>query len=98
MRFPVAATRIRADLCRVRLHLASAKMGGAAARPVDLDDLGRVAGSYRPRRTHAGGSVALGANQSADTFRHCPKCGADHFAMAEPPPCRAGTGGQAGQD
>jgi hypothetical protein len=25
---------------------------------------------------------ASGANQSADTFRHCPKCGADHFTQS----------------
>jgi hypothetical protein len=49
--FSVATARIRTDLLRVRLRLASAKMGGAAARPVDLDDLGRVAEKYRPRRT-----------------------------------------------
>jgi DNA-directed RNA polymerase subunit M/transcription elongation factor TFIIS len=24
---------------------------------------------------------ASAANQSADTFRHCPKCGADHFTQ-----------------
>lgn len=52
MRFPWQP-RIRADLRRVRLHLASAKMGGAAARWIGLDDLGRVAGNHRPRRTRA---------------------------------------------
>jgi DNA-directed RNA polymerase subunit M/transcription elongation factor TFIIS len=24
---------------------------------------------------------ASGANQSADTFKHCPRCGADHFTQ-----------------
>jgi hypothetical protein len=24
---------------------------------------------------------ASGATQSADTFRHCPKCGVDHFTQ-----------------
>jgi hypothetical protein len=57
--FSVAATRIRTDLLRVRLRLASTKMGGAAARPVDLDDLGRVAEKYRPRRTDTEDSVGL---------------------------------------
>jgi hypothetical protein len=42
----VAAAGIRADLRRVRLYLAGAKVGGAAARPVGLDDLGRIADSY----------------------------------------------------
>jgi len=45
---------------RVRLHLASAKVGGAAACPVDFDDLGRVAGGHRPRRTLARDRVGLG--------------------------------------
>jgi hypothetical protein len=56
----VAAAGIRADLRRVRLDLAGAKVGGAAARPVGFDDLAHVAGSHRPRRTHTEGSVSLG--------------------------------------
>jgi len=44
-------------------------MGGAAARPVDLDDLRRVAGSYRPRRTDTEGSVSLGGESVG---RHLP--------------------------
>jgi drug/metabolite transporter (DMT)-like permease len=51
----LAAAGVRADLRRVRPQLASAEVGGAAARPVDLDDVGRVADQYRPRRTLAGG-------------------------------------------
>ena len=38
--------RSHVDLLRVRLHLASAKVGGAAARLVGLDDLGRVADNH----------------------------------------------------
>jgi len=53
----------------MRLHLASAKMGGATARPVDLDDLRRVPGSYRPRRTDTEGSVGLGGESVG---RHLP--------------------------
>jgi len=44
-------------------------MGGAAARPVDLNDLGSVAGKHRPRRTDTEGSVGLGGESVG---RHLP--------------------------
>jgi hypothetical protein len=77
----VAAAGIRADLRRVRLHLASAKMGGQRrVRSISMI-------SVASRRNIDGGELtreiqsASAANQSADIFRHCPKCGVDQFTQ-----------------
>ena len=74
----VAAAGIRADLRRVRLHQASATMGGAAARPsISMISVVSRTNIDRGELTRKVQS-ASGATQSADTFRHCPKCGVDH--------------------
>jgi hypothetical protein len=78
----VAARGVREDLCRVRIHLASPQIGSAAAIPVDLRAQRRVGGTMIDRAELRNEIQSIEAqNQPVETFRHCPKCGADHFTQ-----------------
>ena len=80
---PVAAEGIHEDLRRVWLRLAGAKIGCAAAPQVAVHVRTRDVNRGRMDRTEVTTEVRsiMAVNQVAETFRHCPKCGADHFTQ-----------------
>jgi hypothetical protein len=66
---------------RVRVYLADAEIGGAAAGHVDQHDLGGRAVQPGPRRDGPEKAAIAAGNQPAEVYRHCPECGADQFTQ-----------------